>query len=65
MKKVNLSWEKISNSKHIGNSCFQFDIDYRKNRKKFWDDSTDVTGLVNNAFAHLFKEGYIGITGGS
>ena len=53
-----------NNYHQIGNSYLQFDITVRHQRAAdaFADDSP--IRLVNNAFAHCFKEGVISTTGG-
>ena len=47
------------------NSCFQFDRELKNDGGNVEDDNTDITRLVNNAFAHIFKEIVILTKGGT
>ena len=58
-----------NNYHQVGNSYLQFDIAVRKADNADFDVTNDVATnevmrLVNNAFAHCFKEGVIQTTGG-
>ena len=58
-----------NNYPQFGNSYLQFDITVRKADDNNFDVTNDaatneVIRLVNNAFAHCFKEGVIQTTGG-
>ena len=58
-----------NNYHQVGNSYLQFDITVRKSNNGHFNVTNDaaineVVRLVNNAFAHCFKEGVILTTGG-
>ena len=53
-----------NNYHQIGNSYLQFDILVRPERAADAFDENSPIRLVNNAFAHCFKEGVINTTGG-
>ena len=64
---IEFVFRENKNYHQVGNSYLQFDITVRKaDNNNFNNDVAvkEVISLVNNAFAHCFKEGVIQTTGG-
>ena len=53
-----------NNYHQIGNGCLEFDISVRPQNAADAFANNSPIRLVNNAFAHCFKEGIIATTGG-